>query len=332
MNQVAFILENTTIYWYSVIVALSVLTGICFFLACCRHVQISGLHAAAAVLISLVLSLVISRLLYWYCRADSFENLLQALTTPSAGSFALAGAFFGCGLTALVLGKLAGNTKSMLDCMSIAGCGAIALGRLGFFFTSSDRGQILTEMISIPWAYPVLNPTSGIPEYRLATFLFQAILAGVLFVVLISVFFSRRGRQTIPNGDYTLLFLLVYSASQIILDSTRYDSLYLRSNGFISIVQILCAVVLGVCIILLAVRAVKVQGLKKWMPLLWLILAGLFGIAGYMEYFVQRHGKLAFFSYDVMEHCLVAILCLSIYLWKLSLKKKDTVSPEESAV
>ena len=323
MNPVAFILENTTIYWYSIILALSVLAGVCFFLACCQSVNIRPVCSAAAVLLSIGLSLVFSRLVYWHCRADSFDNLLRALTTPASGCYALAGAFFGCGLTALLLGKASGSLPKLLDCMSVAGCGAIALGRLGNFFTSSDRGQILTEMTSLPWAYPVVNAASGLPEYRLATFLFQAVIAGVLFLVLICLFFSRRARQTIPSGDITLLFLMVYCASQILLDSTRYDSLYLRSNGFVSMVQILAAIVLAVCIILLGLRAVKACGLKKWMPIVWVLLAGLFGGTGYMEYFVQRHGRLAFFAYSVMEHCLVGILFLGILLWRLSLKKQN---------
>ena len=61
------------------------------------------------------------------------------------------------------------------------------------------------------------------------------------------------------------------------------------------------------------------------MVLLWVILAALFGLAGYMEYYVQRHGKLAFFSYSVMEHCLVGILVIGITMWKLSQKKVETI-------
>ena len=55
MNQVAFILENTTIYWHSIVLALSVLTGICFFMACCAHLRISSLQAAATVLAALAM-------------------------------------------------------------------------------------------------------------------------------------------------------------------------------------------------------------------------------------------------------------------------------------
>ena len=325
MNQVAFILENTTIYWYSIIMALAVLSGICFFMACCSHAQIRPLLAAFTILLSLVLSLLLSRLLYWYSRADSFENLLQALTTPTSESFALSGAFFGCGLAVLILGKASGCLGKLMDCMSVAGCGALSLGRLGNFFTSADRGQILTEMTNLPWAYPVQNPTSGLLEYRLATFLFQAILAGVLFLVLVTLFF-RRKKNPIPNGDITLLFLMVYCASQVLLDSTRYDSLYFRSNGFVSVVQVLSAVVLALCVVVLSVKAAKAQGLQKWMIFVWVGFAGLFGLAGYMEYFVQRHGKLAFFGYTVMEHCLVGIVVLGLWFWRLSLKRRQQKS------
>ena len=319
MNQVAFILDNTTLYWYSIVLALAVTAGICFFMACCSHAGVRPAWAAASALLAVFLSLVFSRLIFWYCRADSFRSLGQALTTPSSGSLALAGAFLGCALTALILGSFAGGTRKLLDCMCAAGACAICLGRLGNFFTSADRGQILTEMTFLPWAYPVVNATSGELEYRLATFLFQAVIAGLLFIVLSYLFFSPRTRKYLSDGKLTLLFAMVYGASQVILDSTRYDSLYLRSNGFVSMVQILAAVALGVSIILCAIGAVKKCGLKKWMILVWVVIAGLFGGAGYMEYYVQRHGRLAFFAYDIMEHCLVVILVLGICLWKLSL-------------
>jgi len=321
MNQIAFILENTTIYWYSIILSLSVLSGICFFMACCQHARISSLCATSTVVCSLVLSLLLARLAYWYSRADSFQTLLQALTTPASGSMTLTGAFFGCGLSVLLLGKLSDQLLPLLDSMSVAGCGAIALGRLGNFFTSSDRGQIVTELTNLPWAYPVMNAASGLPEYRIATFLFQAIIAGGLFAVLVWLFFRRSGRH-LPYGDVTVLFLLVYCASQVLLDSTRYDSLYFRSNGFVSVVQVFSAIVLALCITLFSLRAVRAQGLKKWIVLCWGIIAGLFGVAGYMEYFVQRHGRLAFFSYAVMEHCLIGIVVLSLLFWQTALKTR----------
>ncbi len=316
MNQVAAIVGSFIIYRYSLILALAAGAGICFFMACCSSSRIPGHRAAAAALSSVILSLVLARIVYWYGRADSFASLSLALTSPGTKSFALSGAFFGCGLSAILF---AGREKRirMLDCMSVAGCWAIALGRLGCFFTTTDRGQIMTQLTALPWAYPVAN-TSGHLEYRFATFLFQAGMAAVLGLLL-TILFCRKKR----DGDITLLFLLGYSASQVLLDSTRYDSLYLRSNGFVSIVQVLTAVALAVVLILFSVRAVKANGLKKWMLPSWVLMAGLFGCAGYMEYYVQRHGREAAFSYTVMGSCLAGIVLLGLFFWAASGKTKQ---------
>ena len=316
MNQIAVLLENTAIYWYSIFLALAAAVGVCFFLSFSARAGIPAHRAAVCVLAALCLSLLFSRLVFWYCRADAYRSLRQALTDRSTGTLALAGVFLGCGLTALLLGNYAGSTLRLLDCMCGAGSAAICIGRLGGFFSSADRGQIVTEMTFLPWSYPVLNTASGQQEPRFATFLFQAILAGILFAVLWYLSFSSRTRHRMPAGHPTLLFLMVYGASQVLLDSTRYDSLYLRSNGFVSMVQILAAVGLAAGILLSSIRAVKRVRLQKWMPTAWVSIAGLFGLTGYMEYYVQRHGKQAFFAYTVMEHCLVGIVVLGVCLWK----------------
>lgn len=324
MNQTAVILNSVTLYWYSVILALAVSAGVCFFLGCCSHQGIDSLCAAGAAMLSVGFSLVFSRLIYWYCRPFSFSDWKQALTSPASTCHALLGAFIGCALTALLLQKAAGGLTRLLDSMSVAGCGAIALGRLAFFFTDADRGRILTETSSLPWAYPILDPGSGLPEYRLATFLFQAVTAFVLFLILARLFFAHG--KHLKSGSITVLFVMVYSTSQVILDSTRYDSLYLRSNGFVSLVQILAAVALAATLILCSIRAVKAVGVTKWMLPVWILIPCLFGGVGYMEYFIQRHGKLAALGYGIMGSCLAGILVFGLLLFRAA--QCDSTHPE----
>ena len=323
MNQTAVILNSVTLYWYSIVLALAAAAGVCFYLACCAHEKIDPVCAAASALLSVGFSLVFSRLIYWYCRPYSFADWKQALTVPASTCHALLGAFIGCLLTALLLQRFAGGLLRLLDCMSTAGCGAIALGRLAFFFADGDRGRILTGTTRLPWAYPILNPSSGLPEYRLATFLFQAAIAGVLFLVLAGLFFAPGIRRRMKRGSITLLFLMVYSASQVILDSTRYDSLYLHSNGFVSLIQILAALTLACTIAVCSFRAVKGGGVKKWMWAAWLLIPCLFGGAGYMEYYIQRHGKLAAFGYSVMGSCLAGILLFGLLLWHTAQRETE---------
>jgi len=313
MNPVAAIFDSFVLYRYSLVLALSCAAGICFFMACCSHAQISSLRASAATLTAIVCSLPLCRLVCWYGRTDRFSSLFQALGSSATESYALSGVFAGCALAVFLTGGREDRTK-LLDCMSVSGCAAIALGRLGSFFTETDRGQILEKLTGLPWAYPVTN-ASGIPEYRFATFLFQAAAAAVIGFFLAVLFFRKKGRP----GNATLLFLLSYCASQVLLDSTRYDSLYLRNNGFISMVQVLSAAALIFVLVVFCVRAVKCLGFRRWMIPLWLVLAGLFGTAGYMEYYVQRHGREAAFGYSIMGLCLGCMVLLGVLLWKKSL-------------
>lgn len=216
MDRIAWILGNTNIYWSAIILTLAAGAAICFFLS--RYLKLGEPVEAgfAAVPLSIVLSVLLSRLVHWYCRTDSYESLWAAVTNWSSGGFALVGTFAGCFLAALLLRlrKLHRNLPRMLDCMSIAGAAGIALGRLAAFFNTTDRGQILQKLTFLPFAYPVTNNVSGAQEYRLATFLFQAAVALAIFLWL--CLSDRKERR---DGDVTLRFILVYGASQVVLDA-----------------------------------------------------------------------------------------------------------------
>jgi len=312
MNPVAAIFDSLVLYRYSLVLSLAAAAGICFFFACCSVSGISSRRSAVAAFLGVLLSLLLARLVYWYGRPNRFASAFLALTARDPEAFALLGVPAACILAALLTGKK-GSRKKMLDCMSLSGCAAISLGRLACFFTESDRGQIMLSFVNLPWAYPAAN-SAGIPEFRFAVFIFQAAAAAAVGLLLVLVFLRRKHQP----GDLSLLFLLCYCASQFLLDSTRYDSLYLRSNGFISLVQVLCALAVIFVLAAFSLRSVKKLGFRRWMVPLWLSLAALLGGAGYMEYYVQRHGREALFAYSIMGICLTGIVALGLLLWHLS--------------
>lgn len=227
-------------------------------------------------------------------------NIFGNLAGISANNgFVLLGVFLGCFL-AVMLTKTMGvykNVPMVLDCMSIAGSAGIAAGRLAELFGSGNRGQLIKSVLFSIWAQPVANPLTGVIESRFSTFLMQSAISGMLFVGLL-LFYNNSTRK--KDGDTTLLFLLFYCSSQFILDSTRYDSMKLRSNGFISVVQVLSMLAFIAVIVLIFVRLVKMRGFKMWYLPLWGIDAILIGCAGYMEYFVQRYRNEAGLAYNVM--------------------------------
>ena len=322
MERIALFYNGGILYWNSVIITLAALAAICGFLW--LYVRKSGNLTAALVTVplSLGLSLLLSRFVHWYSFSETYPGIVSALTDYSAGGFALIGAFAGCFLAAL-LTRTAGlhkDTPEMLDCMCLAGGAAIAAGRLSSFFNATDRGQIIEHVRSLPWVYPVINSVSGATEYRLATFLLQSIAVALITIALM-VFYHRKNDQ-VKNGDTALLFLLCYGASQIILDSTRYDSIYFRGNGFISIEQVFAALAVALVIVVFSVRMVKRHGLILWNLLMWVEILASIGCAGYMEYHVQRHGNQALFAYSIMTLCLVLVVGSTVFIYNNTLKPK----------
>ena len=317
MEKVAFINGGTFIYWSSIILTFAVVAAVAMFAALYLWKSKNGMALSLTIPVAMLLSVVLSRWMHWYCLSDGYASLEAAMTDYTWGGYALMGAFTGCLLTACLMRllQISKNLPQMLDCMVIAGGVGIAAGRLASLFTASDRGQIMPDTVGLPFAYPVTNAVSGVAENRLATFMLQSISTGVIVaLLLLYMFFCAVRRKKLRDGDVTLLFLLLYGVCQIVLDSTRYDSLFMRSNGFISIVQILSLLAVLTAIVLLSVRMVRSRGFKWFYLLFWLAQLALLGGAGYMEYYVQRHGDQAAFAYRNMSICLAGVVLITLVI------------------
>lgn len=331
MDMIAFISGQTFVYWSSVVLALSALTAVCVFLWLYLSGSGNWLGGFLLVPVAIGASLVLSRLIHWYCRWSSYEDLTHALSDLHSGGFALIGVFAGCLLAALVFRgvRLIRDLPQALDAMALAGAAGIALGRLSCLFNTADRGMPVEGLTQLPLVSASVNPINGQTEYMLATFMLQAIGTGLLFLALLVYYLVRRRQQRLRSGDTCLLFLLVYCCMQAILDSTRYDSLYLRSNGFVSLVQILCALTLLLIAVVFSRRMIRLLGWKPWFLALWLPMAASLGVAGYMEYYVQRHGDEAAFAYAVMGGGLACFGLLTMVVRLIGTPRILPQPPEE---
>lgn len=317
MEKVAFIYGETFVYWSSIILTIAVVAAIAFFAGLYLWKSKNGAALCLTVPAALVLSVALARWIHWYCLTDSYESLRAAMTDYTWGGYALMGAFAGCLLAACFMRviRVSDNLPQMLDCMCLAGGLGIAVGRLASLFNASDRGQVVADTVVFPFAYPVSNAVSGEAENRLATFMLQSISTGtIVALLLLYMLLCVLRRKKLRDGDVTLLFMLMYGACQIILDSTRYDSLFMRSNGFISLVQILGLAGVLVAIVMFSIRMVKARGFKWFYFLFWLLLLALMGGGGYMEYYVQRHGDQAAYAYRNMGMCLAGIVLITLLM------------------
>ena len=223
MDPIAFLVGPYSIYWSTVIQAMAALTGVLLFWFFYLWDERDCVGAFCVVPLAIGGAVVLGRLVHWYFRQDSYLSLVSALTDYSYGGFALMGCFAGVFLAAAVVALLRWGRHfgAKLDALSVAGAGAVGIGRLSGFCNTADRGQILLRPSF--WGTELVNPGTGASEYRLATFLLQAAAAGVIFLVLTFLFFWRRGGHRRKPGDIFWLFCLYYGASQAVLDSTRYD-------------------------------------------------------------------------------------------------------------
>lgn len=322
MDRIAFLVGPYSIYWSSIMLALAAAVGVLLFWCFYLWDGSDRLGAFLTVPLALVLGILGGRLAHWYFRPDSYGSLTAALTDYSQGSFALSGAFLGVFLAvALVsLPRKGKHFAHLLDAVCVAGCGAVSLGRLACFCNSADRGPTVSP--TNLFASILVNPATGARECRLATFLLQSLVAGVLFLGLVFLFFWGRTDHRRKDGDLFWLFCLYYGGTQAVLDSTRYDSLYFRSNGFVSAVQIFGLLAVIAAIAVFSLRYRKADGWLPGLLVLWGCLLVLLGGAGYMEYYVQRHSGEAVFAYSVMSACMALTLLLATALWAVTRKRE----------
>ena len=328
-SSVAFLWQGISIHWAGIFAALGALSAclgvISLTLFKDRSLKTLPLFFPAAILFSLIFG----RIFHWYSFPLQYGSFVSAVTDYSAGGFALAGVFPGTLLAAALvrLGRLTDDLPGFLDILAPAGALGIAVGRLGSFFDASCRGSFLPPQPWLqqnPFSAAIVN-ADGTVSRRFATFFWQAAVAAALFILcLVLLWAIRRPR----GGHVFLLFVNFYAAAEIVLDSTRYDAHFLRSNGFIHVPQLLC---LGALIAVCAVYSgalLRQNGFRKRLLWPWGLFLALGGGGGYMEYFVQRHGDRFVLAYSVMAACFLLMAVINTGLFSASKANEKTALPE----
>ena len=328
MNNIAFFIGSVCVTWHGILMALGVLAAILSAVMLRRLQRLPMLPVLASCVVGCVLIPLLSRFVYWYCSYEQYKSLWAALTTPSAGGQSMIGAITGVLLSVLIAYKLTLSTDPQMtlgelyDCILPSGVIGVAVGRLAGLFDSADKGKAIVTneaFQKLPFSVAVSDVYTGETSYRLAVFLVEAAAALGIYTVSLIVFRKLYcvERSHYSGSDAGLIALSLYLASQCVFDSMKYDALFLRSNGFVCLMQIFGLVILLVCGILAAVRAARRGDFKSGDKNPFILLFSsvlLLTQAGYMEYYVQRHGNLWPLCYAVMFIGLVGISVITLLL------------------
>ena len=334
MAEIALSYGNTVIYYSSIIIALGIASCFCLIWSLYRANGGNGVSLSLFLLLSTVLSVILSRILHWICHNEQYESFLFAVTDFRTGDYVLSGIFIGILIAYLIVSARHTEDRALLlDCTAPGFLVLIILIRLSCLFNSSCRGKMTvrhTTFQHLPLASTITD-AAGNAEYRFATFFAEAILLAVLLIILLA-FFSKLRNTPAKNGKSNsgsvwMMFIVWYSAIEVVMDSTRYDSSFVPFNGFVSVVQTFCGVMMLAVLVYYSIRSVKADGLR---PAHWLIWAGWLlslGGAGISEYLVQRHGDWYFSCYFLMSLCLVLMAWLTVRMYKLQCEKTISEKP-----
>ena len=339
MQTIAFILPHTTVYYSGLILSLAALGSVSLLLGLRQRQGAALTGSAVFALLSLLLAVPCSRLVHWYCNTVQYSSFTAAMTDYSVGGYSSLGAAAAVLLSALLL-RAAGiirDLPALLDCAAPAGALALCIGRMACLFSADDRSKFTLQgefFRRLPFMVSSTLPSGG-TEWRIATFALESISCGVMCVLFLLLFrrlrTAPRGKAKWQDGNVFLLFIGLYGAVTVVLDSTRYDALYLRSNGFVSVTQICCLASLVLGTVLYSVRSIQCRGLRKWHFALWASYLAAAGIGGYMEYVVQRHNDRFLSAYTVMESCFLLLFALECILCR-STRPSDAAEGDFEAV
>lgn len=329
MSEIAIYSGNTIIYWSSIVIVLGIAAGFC--LSYSLYTANGGRASAMWVFlpIAIILCVFFSRFVHWYTHAEQYAGLFKALTDYSIGSYLMPGVIIGILVSALIVKALhlCPSASELLDALAPGSALGIGIIRLSALFNTSCRSSIIItnpKFQHLPIGIAVPSST-GVIEYRYATFFTQFILMMLLCIFLV-IFYQKR--HSIPmkrgtqRGNVALIFMLFFSACEIVPDSTRYDPSFFRLNGFVSLVIILSAVTMLTVLLYYSINSVKANGFKFYHPVIWLVFAIGVTLVGYFEYLVQRHGDWYLKCYTFMSIGCI-LMALSAYFSYLSLCEKE---------
>ena len=292
---------------FAVCVVAAIACGLLLMWFTSRRKLKSGTVSTLGILM-LPLGLVFARLFhvagdwYWY-EAAGLDSILRLWE----GGYAFWGAVLGGALAVLIAARITGQSCSILfDACAAPAALFIAVCRFAEYpFTGQGIGMGLDpDSVFCRFPFAVVNEWE---EWSWAVFMLEGVIAVVILIVLLA---SRR-----TGGDRARLFLILYSAAQIVCESLRRDQYLVWS--FVRVSQLTAALVLLGLIIAALVRRRRI-GREDWIRVI-LFLFCICVVIG-MEFAKDKLPVLPIWScYAIMA---AASAVMGYAAWYLVLKRR----------
>ena len=259
VNKVAFSVGGVEIYWYGIIMCVSILLAIGMASMFCKVRKYDTEMPVNIALVVVPLGILSARFF-----SVLFEKglLMSEFFNFRTGGMSIIGAVLGgaIGLFVYLLIKKPESKLLYFDTLVVVLILAQSIGRWGNFFNAEVYGQVVEKTGSVFAKFPFVVEVDGV-LYQ-ALFFYESILNLVGFLILALIYLCSD-KKGLPTATY----LVYYGIVRTVLESFRQEEYILRLGNIaisrlFSILMIVVGIVMFV-VILLKSRNKKVLNEKK---------------------------------------------------------------------
>lgn len=250
VNRVAFNIFGISIYWYAIIIVLSMALAMLIYKKQDGLYGIKFQDIIDIAMYTIPASLICARLYYILFNLDYYTaNPAQVLNTRSGG-MAIYGGIIGGAIMCAIFCKIRKiNLLNFLDYIVPALALGQAIGRWGNFINVEAYGVETT----LPWRMGIYE--MGKYQEVHPTFLYESLACLIIFIVLL---FLKNQRKF--NGQIVCTYLLLYSFERIFVERLRTDSLMI---GNIRVSQLLSILIFIASLIVYIINIFKTKKCHK---------------------------------------------------------------------
>ena len=208
MDRVFISIGSINIYWYSILIIISIIIGYILIIKEAERLNINKKFLENLIFYMIIIGIIGARIYYVIFNYKQFDSLLSILAIYNGGL-----AIYGGVISAIIFiyfysKKYNQNFLQLLDLFAPSLILAQAIGRWGNFFNQEAYGTIVSYDFLANLHIPnfIIENMFINGNYHHPTFLYESILCIIGFIIMM-IF---RYRKNIKVGTITVIYLIYY--------------------------------------------------------------------------------------------------------------------------
>ena len=244
MNREFFSVGNITIYWYSVMILIAILTGMYIIMKEAKKEKLKT-YFDNLIFYLIIFGIIGARIYYVAFEFQSYKDDFLSIFKIWEGGLAIYGGIIAGILVIIYYAKK--HKQKIIKTTDVIAPGLIigqAIGRWGNFFNGEAHGTEVTLAFLKKLKLPnfIIKGMHINGTYYHPTFLYESIwcLLGFIIILIIRKLTKRK------EGYPTYTYFIWYGIGRVFIESLRTDSLYIgniRVSQLVSVILIL----IGIC-------------------------------------------------------------------------------------